>query len=360
MEALEETNPLVPQRQTLAESAVRVLRTQLDSGRWTECLPGERVLCDELQISRPTLRHALQVLEREGRLQVAQGRQRRITGHAGDGIPADRRKVIGLLCPLPLEALPPFALFWIDEVRTHLAKHGYQLEFHACAACAAQHPERALEVLVHGAPSAVWILLPATPQVQKWFMNRQLACLVTGSCAPGIALPSVDIDYRAACRHAAGVFHARGHQHLALVIPAAGLAGDADSELGFKEGAANGPAPVIIRHDGRRHEVMRKIDATLRLPEPPSAFLVARASHALTVQTLLMRRGKQLPQDAAVISRDDDVFLDYATPLMARYTTNKVAFARRLSRTILQIVRSGRIPPRPIRLIPQFNPNKTV
>ena len=350
---------VLPRRASLAETAVQVLLAQLDGGRWTEFLPGERALCEELQVSRPTLRQALQVLERQGRLEVAQGRQRRIVGRRPAGSPAPQRRVVGLLSSFPMQALPPFALFWIDEVRSDLAKAGYRLEFHSHAASAARHPGQTLERLVRGAAAAVWILLLEAPPVQHWFQSRTLPCLVAGSCAPGICLPSVDIDYRAVCRHAAGVFRRSGHDRLALVIPAAGLGGDAQSEAGFGEATAGGPPPLMLRHDGTPEGILRQLASSQQSPMPPTGFLVARSAHALTVLTWLLRRGCRLPSQAAVISRDDDAFLEFVTPHVARYRSNPVTFARRISHAVLQMARLGPPPPRPIRLVPRFLPGET-
>lgn len=347
-------------RASLAESAAQVLLAQLDAGRWSDFLPGERFLCEQLQISRPTLRQALQVLERKGRLEVTPGRQRRIIGRRATGIPASRRQVIGVLSSLPMQALPPFVLFWIDEVRSDLAKAGYQLEFHGNAPCATRHPARTLERLVHGAPASVWILLLTAPPVQRWFQERKLPCLVAGSCAPEVSLPSVDVDYRATCRHAVGVFRRSGHVRLALVIPAGGLVGDAASEAGFLDVADNGPPPLILRHDGTPEDIVHKVGNCLRAPCPPTGFLVARSAHVLTVLTWLLRRGCQLPSKVALISRDDDAFLDFVTPRVARYSSNPVVFARRVSGAVLQMARSGSAPVRPIRQMPKFLPGETV
>jgi LacI family transcriptional regulator len=351
---------VLPHRQTLAESAAQVLLAQLDSGRWTEFLPGERELCEEFQISRPTLRQALKVLEREGRVEVSQGRRRRIIARRGRRIPVARQKVIGLLSPFTLKALPPFVLFWIDEVRSNLAKVGYRLEFHASGrASAAGPPDRALEQVVYTAPASLWILLLSTPASQQWFREHNLPCLVAGSCAPEMQLPSVDIDYRAASHHAVGVFRRRGHECLALVVPASGAGGDADSESGLCAAAANGPPPVILRHDGTRAGIVRSLEGALRLTTPPTGFLVARSAHALTVLTLLMQRGRRLPGEAAVISRDDDYFLDFVTPRIARYSGDPALFSRHVFHTALQMVRSGPAPSKPIRLMPTFNPGET-
>lgn len=351
---------VLPHRQTLAESAAQVLLAQLDSGRWTEFLPGERELCEEFQISRPTLRQALRVLEREGRVEVAQGRRRRIIARRGRRIPVARQKVIGLLSPLTLKALPPFVLFWIDEVRSNLTKVGYRLEFHASGrAGTASHPDHALEQVVYTAPASLWILLLSTPAMQQWFRERNLPCLVAGSCAPEMPLPSVDIDYRAASHHAVGVFRRRGHQRLALVVPASGAGGDAESEAGLCAAAAEGPPPVILRHDGTRAGIVRSVEEALRMSMPPTGFLVARSAHVLTVLTLLMRGGRRLPDEAAVISRDDDYFLEFVTPQVARYSSDAARFSRQLFQMILQMVRFGPTTGRPVRLIPTFIPGET-
>jgi len=351
--------PVIPQRQTLAESAVHVLIEQMDAGRWSGFLPGERLLCEELQISRPTLRQALKILESEGRLETEQGRRRRITGRRKAGIPAARKHIISVLSPLPLKALPPFVLFWVDEVRSSLAKCGYQLEFHHSRACASQKPERALDRLIHSTPSALWILLLSAPPVQKWFAARNIPCLIAGSCSADMTLPSVDIDYHAACRHAAGVFRRAGHTHLALVIPADGLIGDEESESGFLEGAEKGAPPLVLRHDGTREDIIRQVENSLRLNAPPTGFLVARSAHALTVLSLLMKRGIRLPKEASVISRDDDAFLEFVTPKVARYNSNPEKFARQISHIVLQMARSGPAPDHPVRLMPHFQAGET-
>src|SRR6185503_7916079 len=69
----------IARRPSLVDAAVGILRRDLQSGIWREYLPGEHRLCERLQISRPTLRHALEMLRREGLIEVSQGRRRRIT-----------------------------------------------------------------------------------------------------------------------------------------------------------------------------------------------------------------------------------------------------------------------------------------
>jgi DNA-binding LacI/PurR family transcriptional regulator len=87
---------------------------------------------------------------------------------------------------------------------------------------------------------------------------------------------------------------------------------------------------------------------------------VARAPHVLTVMMHLMRRGKRIPQDVAVISRDDDLFLQSTSPVVTRYAINTAQFTRRLSMAARQLAETGTLPAHAIRLMPQFLPGETV
>jgi DNA-binding LacI/PurR family transcriptional regulator len=350
----------LPHRQTLAESAAQALTAQLDSGRWVDYLPGERELSEEFQISRPTLRQALKVLERNGRIEVGQGRRRRILRSGRIRVVGARQNFIGLLSPLPLKSLPPFVLFWVDEVRSALAKVDFRLEFHTSRNISTRQPLKTLERLVYGAPASAWILLLCELAVQKWFAEKKIPCVVAGSSTREFPLPSVDIDYRAACHHAIGVFHRRGHHRLALVVPSTNLIGDIESEAGFSAAGGENPTPIVLRHNGTPDEIARKLEMALNLASPPTGFLVARSAHALTVLTSLLRRNLRFPNQVAVISRDDDGFLDFVTPRLARYRADPKVFARHLSHIVLQMARSGPTSVRPVRLMPNFEAGDTV
>ncbi|MGK0184896.1 MAG: DNA-binding GntR family transcriptional regulator [Verrucomicrobiales bacterium] len=57
---------LVPKRHSLLAETASILREAVRSGRWHENLPGERKLCQQMQIGRDTLRAAIRQIEREG------------------------------------------------------------------------------------------------------------------------------------------------------------------------------------------------------------------------------------------------------------------------------------------------------
>ncbi len=320
-------------------------------------MPGERELSRQLNVSRPTLRLALDQLAREGWLKSAPGRSRVIVRRASGKV-APRSQVVGLLTPLPLQEVPPFALCWMDKLRESLAAAGLQLEIHSGRRWYSRRPEKDLAALTHQMPAAVWVLFVASERMQRWFAASELPGVLSGSCHAGVDLPSVDFDYRAVCRHAAGQFLLRGHRRIVLFLQASGAAGDQESEAGFLEAfqtkAGAVAAPVVVQHDGTPENIRQRLDALLSQKPAPTAFLVGRSMPALMVASELMRRGRQLPRDAAVIARDSDHFLEFFSPALARYRADPEVHARRLSRLVIQLARGTTQRSRQIRIMPEF------
>ena len=106
-------------------------------------------------------------------------------------------------------------------------------------------------------------------------------------------------------------------------------------------------------------DLIRCLDDSLRAKSHPTAFLVARSIHALTVITHLLRNGSKLPRDFAVVSRDDDAFLDHVVPRVTRYASDPEKFARRLSKLVLELAQTGRASTTPVRLMPDLNRGET-
>jgi DNA-binding LacI/PurR family transcriptional regulator len=355
---------LIPQRFSLSNEVVRVLREGLKNGRWSECLPGERTLCDRLHVSRATIRAALSELRREGRIEVAHGRRSRILQKqdALQGRPDSR--VVCMLSPVPLHTLRPFVMLLVDETRERLAAAGYRLEVEASRRYYTQRPYKALEGLVHQNSAACWNLFHATSQIQKWFAEKGLPVVVNGSSHPGAGLPSVDLDYRATCRHAASACLGKGRRHIALLIENIRCAGDEESRIGFLESAQTMPGAkiqlTVAEHDGTVPGVIAKVDSLLRLASPPTGLLVANSMYVLTVMGYLARRRVQVPDQISVISRDDDWFLNYCVPSVARYSCSPAHFANEVSHLLLQQARGESVPRKPTLLVPNFINGETL
>ena len=353
----------LPRRISLVAQTASVLKDEIHAGRWSRQLPGEHDLCALLHVGRVTLRSALSRLQREGLIRASRGKRREIVQRRNSPVLVRSDRVV-LLTPMPLHNLQRQTIYWIDGLREHLSAAGYRLEMHAHRDCYTGRPERALESLALRLNAAGWVLSQSTARMQRWFAERAMPCVITGSRHEDVPLPSVDRDYRATSRHAVGALLARGHQHLSLLNPTPVLAGDLETEEGFKEGnprsSSSDSGACIVRHNGTVGDICGKLDLLLKRSHPSTGFLVSRTHHVLTVMSHLMARGLRYPQDVALISRDDDTFLESMVPSVARYSLDLSLFARTISKLVVAMARSGVVDPKDIRLMPKFVPGRTL
>ena len=353
----------LPRRVTVVTQTAEVLRQHLVTRPAGEKLPGERDLARQLNVSRPTLKAALDKLEGEGFLRTRPRHARVVVqrrSRAGwGGVSHD----VALVVPVGLGHLEPRVLLWIDELREALAREQHKLEVVARPSLYSNHPQRELEEIANRLRPSAWVLVLSTRVMQEWFVARRLPVVIAGSPHEGIRLPAVDKDHRAACRHAVGRFVAKDHRCLALLVPRAAAAGDLKSEAGFQAGGAaagTGVETVVAGHDGTLSGLCTSLDRLLARGRPPTAFLVAQARHALTALGYLLQRGLRFPEQAALIARDHDMFLEAVVPSIASYRVDPVAFAHKLSHVALDLTSGGNPAPRQHLLMPKLIPGRTL
>lgn len=198
--------------------------------------------------------------------------------------------------------------------------------------------------------------------MQDWFCKKKLPSIVVGSSGKHCGLSSVDIDYRAVCRHAGGALRGLGHRQMALILPDSSTGGEADSEAGFLEAAEpfDDTSPQIIRHDGSADHLRFLLQKAMSRPNHPTGIVVGRCVHALTVLTFLQRAGISVPEQVSVISRDSEEYLEHLTPRMACYFIEPARIIRRIVRAVREVTESKSRPVRQTRLMPDFLPGETL
>jgi DNA-binding LacI/PurR family transcriptional regulator len=359
MKTKSSTTPSLPQRLSLVAQTVDSLCEGIRNGHWQKELPGERELCQSLQVSRRTLRSALDEIQRQGWIEVTERQRRRIKNrrHRQPAATAPK-KVVAILMPGSFLSLPSRITFVMDTLRSKLTAAGCVVQFHILPAGYTASPARALEQFVADHPATVWLVLSAQEPMQRWFAQQPLSSLILGSCAPGISLPSVDVDLHAACHHAGGLLWRKGHRQIGLVLFKGIYGGDIASEEGLREALKDMPGAHlhVLRHDNHASSLCTLLDESMRSARPPTAYLVGGSTHVLTVMMHLMRRGKRIPQDVSVISRDNDPILDATSPSVARYAIQPEQLATRIALAVRQLAETHTMPSHAIRLMPTFVP----
>lgn len=352
-------------RTTLSAQAAAAIRKGIAEGRWRDYLPGERRLCEFFQVSRPTIRIALQALAREGLVDIRQGRRNRLIKKSPRAARAPNR-LVGLVTPVPASHMSQTAHQMFTELRAQLIEHGFATETLVCPPRSTRMRLRAVEDFVRQNRVFCSVLIFASREVQQWFSQRALPALVLGSCHQGVKLPSVDVDYRSVCRHAAGIFLGQGHRQIALVIEDSGFAGDLASEQGFCEGVdqhrgSDRAVATVVRHNGSARNVTAQLDALFKSGQGPTAILVApQPWAAIAVMICLLRLGLAVPDAVSLIARDEDHLFEHVDPQVSHYRFEANAFAHRVSRLVLKLVGEGHLEPEPTMMIPKFFPGGTV
>lgn len=346
---------------TLATQAAESLRRAIAGHLWRDFLPSERRLCDLLQVSRPTVRAALRQLASEGRIAITQGRRIRLVTHPAPArLP--RSRVVALVSHQPLSQLAHTSFQGISEMRTQLARQGFRIDEFVCSGRTAATQIRRLETYLRQNRVLGCVLSSVSREVQQWLAAQKVPVLVLGSCHASVELPSLDVDYRAVCRHAAGIFRRHGHRQLAFLVPDLGIAGDLVSEAGFQEGASAPPGggevrATLVRHNGTPADLLARLGALFRSPSPPTALLVARPVHTIGVLAHLLRQGFRVPENLSLIARDHDpLYQDY----VAHYAFADGTLSHRLSRLVLQMAHRGHLSNAPELIFPRYVARDTV
>ncbi len=351
----------IPRRLSLSAQTATAIQKAVQSNVWQEFLPSERRLCEMFKVSRPTIRTALQQLAKERLIEIHHGKRNRLLPSASG---ADRplSRLIVLVSHQPLTQMSLTAYRGISDMRAHLTEQGFTTEVLVCPPNSATTQRRKIEAFLRQNRVLCCVLLSLGKELQEWFAASAIPALVLGSCHPAVKLPSLDVDYRSVCRHAAGILRAKGHKRIAFIVPNSNAAGDLVSEEGFKEGLAprHGEAPtdtVIVRHNGTAAHLATKLDGLFGSPHPPTALLVAKPRFVFFVVVHLLKHGIKVPDRISLIARDHDQFFE---EVISHYRFEGESFAHRLTRLMLQLANHGHLSAEPSLIFPRFMAEGTV
>lgn len=329
----------LPVKHSLAHETKTIIHEAILSGDWKTHLPGERLLCERFQISRPTLRLALRKLEDEGVLANSHGKRRKIVNQPRKTISRIGKPVIGYLSPTPLKEMFGHTSRKFSAIEYHIHQMEIGFRLHVRPGCYSQTPANALRVLVEETQVRYWILQNTNLPMQLWFQRNHYPAVITGSRHDGVALPFVDLDNIAVLRHAVGLLASRGRKRIFYLTTSTPQPGDLHSDEGFLQGIKAGKniSGKIVRTHNSPEVVSSKVAMMLERQPYPDAFIVDKASHAFSVVSGLLRRGLRIPEDISVVCRTESRDFQYMTPSIAHYSTNTEEVAKRTSEIAIRL-----------------------
>jgi len=316
-----------------------------------------------LQVSRPTLRSALEILIRERIILVRQGKKSQILKK--QFVPVrESSKRIALVTKLPLHLMSRNRIFLIDYIHRTLAEQGFHLDIVVHVGFGTNQPGHALRHLREQGNYRAFVLLMCSFEVQKWFHESSLPVIIMGAVFPGLAIPSVDVDYPSMGQHAAGRFIGLGHRRCVWILPTANHAGNVETEKSFistlKRSRHKCSPCQVIRYQASVEDLVGKLESLLHSSEPPTGFFVMNGYATTTLVTQILFRGLKIPRDVSIITRDSDEMLEWITPSIACYIPPLTRIAPRISRLIIQLANTGVLPTSPVRMISDFQPGDSL
>lgn len=333
-------NTPMPLRGNLVGECVRVIRLRLADGEWSGGLPGERTLARALEVGRDTVRLALQQLEHEQVLGPAQpGSKREVLVERSKVRKAPSKLLrIGILSRWPLEQLPQPTLFEIDALRRVLADSNGRLDFFAPSWFEQRDPSKNLEQLVKDESCSAWLLFRASGQVQRWFADSGVPCLVRGYPVAENLLPHLDVDWEATARHAAGRLWRYGHRTIGILVPADQLRGVTAAVHGACSLGEPGFEVLELDENGTTEGLCRALARALQMHPPPTAIIATRPRQVATVLTWLGTQGIRVPQDFGIVSLAHEPFLDVLVPSISGYRVDPEAVSKQLIRRLKLLI----------------------
>jgi DNA-binding LacI/PurR family transcriptional regulator len=354
--------PRMPQRSSLVDQVAASIREAVEEGKWLEELPGEHDLCAQLQVSRMTLRGALDILESQRWIQRGgSGKRTRILSIPAEA-PRSRGTEVRMVSGLPLSQIVGVTRDAINEVHAALEAAGFTFRFEYRAGLATATGEAAFRRLTSAQTVAGWMPVWASADLlQRFAAASGLPAMTLGTPPVNSRLLTVEYDTAGIGRHAGLQFLRRGHRHLAFVRPDNDFPGDLSVEAGMMAAAATrGGRVTTLTYSAAANDLRQRMEEVLKRTDVPTAWCVAQPNSVWPVINVLLLAGRRIPQDAAVISRGDDLFLETAVPSIARYHLDGRLLGRTASRLMLQLLRQPGARPRRRKLTPDFLPGESL
>lgn len=350
--------------QSRADQAANYLRRKLKTGDWQDRLPSERALAEKLAISRRSVREALHQLEGEGffRERSRQGvwlapyKERKSAAHSVGVIYHYRTRPSSLVSGKNLQIL--------EIMQRIFEGRNIRMEIHRIAYPHTGGIPENFKKLFRDYPHDCWVLNAPTISMQIWCRQQGIPALVAGIGHESDGLPDVGVNHFALCRHAVGEMARRGHRRLALILPKEERGEDVFSREGFAAGLRDfsntGVSGHCFSHDQSQSGVCRLADRLLGMTPKPTAWLICRQGHFITLMSHLMHKGIKIPGKISLVSRDSEAFIDDLIPSPTRYEYNPEILARQYAQLAIRIMNGQRSLGKHRYIIPTFIPGETL
>lgn len=350
-------------RHFLRNDVLAAIKANIAEGIWKDALPSERQLTEQFQVSRGTLRYALKNLQNEGVIKAVAGSGYLIIKQVSATKKLQTDISVGILIGSPLVNRSSRDLSWLSSLQQRVAKRGWHIHIHDGIPEVQRSPSTGLKKLFKATSHGCWLLIRCNEEVQSIFSKTRTPAIICGSPFPGIDLPSIDINFEAIGRHAAGLLAAKGHQRIGYVSGRNPFPGDEQLYHGFRDGiliSSTKPSIKRIRYSGPQYDYRNALKQVKQEAHPITAMFVDCPYQYLNLSTQAAQAGFRVPQDLSLVCRQEADFLSFLNPIPSRYEFNIKEMANKIHREIEARIQGDTMQGHRILIMPEYFEGKSV
>jgi DNA-binding LacI/PurR family transcriptional regulator len=351
------------QRISLPERVAAHLREGIRQGRWGGPFPGEQQLASELDVSRHTVRRALQILEKEGVLGgQGHGRSRGITA-AGAAAASQRPLRVNILRHDARLTDDPQTSMVLIEIMHSLEAAGHQVTCLKKSQIELKHDFARLTRHLAQTPADAWVVECGSNPLLEWCASQPTPCLALYGRTEGLRLARTGPDSVPAYQVATRQLIALGHRRIVLIVregfrrPMPG-----GCELAFlRELKGHGiPTGGYNLPDWEENsEGFNRLMESLFKTNPPTALIIEETCWFIAALAFLVRRGIRVPEQVSLVSGGCEAIFDVCHPRFAHMHWDNRLIVRRVVRWV-DAVRKSRADRKTINIPAEFVPGGSI
>ncbi|MBT8045126.1 MAG: substrate-binding domain-containing protein [Verrucomicrobiae bacterium] len=311
-----------------AEQVAQFLRDDIQRGRWTETMPGVRLLAEELHANRDTVNSALQRLEKEGLLiNQGPGLQRKI--HRADA--GEQRNMRVMIQPYDSNCRNyPYYV----EFRNQLQTTGHMVDFAPKTLRDLKMDPKRVMAQAKKLDADAWVFQAAPFAILEPFSGLNLPTFAVAGGASGLNMAGITVDTPHGIKEATRRLVELGHRRIVMMvheerrIPKLAYQ-EQDFLRELKRLGIEASRYHLPDWEDSKEGFVDRLDELFRV-SPPTALILDTDALFFSAMQYFAQRGLSAPKDVSLVSNISNPVFGWSVPSVAYIDWNMNLINRHL------------------------------
>lgn len=314
------------------EMICAALRAEISAGRWTQRLPGTRLLALRLGVSPPTVGAALDRLVTEGFLESGGPRRAyRLTEQARANVPAGarpRQRELVILTHEAVGQLVENTRELVESLMGRMAGKGWLVRLQVLDFVHVKRPQKIWDRQIGATDGTKIIAVYGSVVLAEWATQRKIPMLFLGGSVGSFPVPFVGVSSSRMAEEALERLTSLGHR--GIVLPLC----DRTSEFKHKlkeltQAAIERMGGTYVPHHHNPEsthqapDVMRRILTKVFAGQGPTALVLLDWNEVVAAYCFITERGLRVPRDVSLVMLSDVPASRWFQPELCRFRVPK-------------------------------------